>query len=128
MKTFSPSVLNRAVVLIAEAIEKKKAMAGRDLGKHPEDGKPITVATGRFGPFVKHGKLYATLPKGTASEDVTLEQAVQLLAARAAKGGKGGKAKGAKALQPDAANDDAVKAPQKPAKKAAKKKAGAKKA
>jgi DNA topoisomerase-1 len=118
--------LNRAVVLIAEALEKKKAMAGRDLGNHPEDGKPVTVATGRFGPFVKHGKLYATLPKGTASDDVTLEQAIALLAARAAKsgGGKKGKGKAAPAETAEAANDSAEKP-----KKAAKKKAsGGKKA
>ncbi|HVY12276.1 MAG TPA: type I DNA topoisomerase [Alphaproteobacteria bacterium] len=78
--------LNRAVVLIAEAIEKKKAMAGRELGNHPDDGKPITVATGRFGPFVKHGKTYANLSKDTKPENVTLEEALALLAKKAAKG------------------------------------------
>jgi DNA topoisomerase-1 len=77
----------------------------------------VTVATGRFGPFVKHGKLYATLPKGTESEKVTLEEAVALLAARAAKGK--GKGKAGKAAAPE--TEEAA-----PEKKVAKKKASAK--
>jgi DNA topoisomerase-1 len=105
--------LNRATVLMAEAIEKKKAMAGRDLGAHPEDGKPVSVATGRFGPFVKHGKTYATLPKGSKPEDITLEQAVELIAQRLAKGKGKGKEKAA-------APEEKTEA-KKPAKKAKKK-------
>ena len=43
---------------------------------------------GRFGPYVKHGKTNATLPKDIALEDVTLEQALELIAAKIAKSGK----------------------------------------
>ena len=105
--------LNRAVVLLAEKRAGKFAGRGaaaaplKDLGAHPETGEPIHVMAGRFGPYVKSGKINATLPKGTAPEDLTLEEALPLLAARAA----AAPAKGKKA----------------PAKKAAPKKAAAKK-
>jgi len=104
--------LNRAVALLAE----KKASRGargqaaaplKELGAHPESGDPVQVMAGRFGPYVKCGKINATLPKGTTPEDLTLEAALELVAAKAAAGGKGKKA---------------------PAKKAAAKKAPAKKA
>jgi DNA topoisomerase-1 len=95
--------LNRAVDLIAE----KRASGGkgrrgqaaplRELGAHPVSGKPIGVYGGRYGPYVKHEKTNATLPKDVAPETVTLEQAVELIDARAAKapakGGKGGKSR-----------------------------------
>ncbi|WP_288759186.1 type I DNA topoisomerase [uncultured Brevundimonas sp.] len=81
--------LNRAVALLAE---KRAGRAGRgaaaaplkDLGAHPETGEPIHVMAGRFGPYVKSGKINATLPKGAAPEDLTLEDALPLLAAKAA--------------------------------------------
>ncbi|MBI3418593.1 MAG: type I DNA topoisomerase [Proteobacteria bacterium] len=110
--------LNRAVVLIAEAIEKKKAMAGQELGKHP-DGKPVTAGTGRFGPYVKHGKVYANLSKGVKPEDVTLEEALELLAQRVAKA-KGGKGKEAAAPAPAEAKP-AKKKEKKPTAKSKKK-------
>ena len=74
--------LNRAVTVLAEA----KPASGRELGDHPGDGKPIVVRKGRFGPYVKHGKTNATLPKDLDMDDVTLEQAVELIAAKMAKG------------------------------------------
>ncbi len=77
---------------------------------------------GRFGPYVKSGKINATLPKGTAPEDMTMEVAVPLLAARALVAPKGKKAPAKKAAAPKAA---AAKKPA--AKKAAAKKAPAKK-
>lgn len=85
--------INRAVTVIAE----KAASGGRGrsapaalktLGDHPDEGGPITVHAGRYGPYVKHGKINATIPKGTEPEAVTMEQAVELIAARAAKAGK----------------------------------------
>lgn len=80
--------LNRAVALLAE---KRAGRPGRgaataplkDLGAHPETGEPIHVMADRFGPYVKSGKINATLPKGTAPEDLTLEAALPLLAAKA---------------------------------------------
>ncbi|HYC97954.1 type I DNA topoisomerase [Brevundimonas sp.] len=116
--------LNRAVVLLAEKRAGKFAGRGaaaaplKDLGAHPETGEPIHVMAGRFGPYVKSGKINATLPKGTAPEDLTLEDALPLLAARAlaapSKGKKAPAKKAATAKKPAA-------------KKAAPKKAAARK-
>jgi DNA topoisomerase-1 len=81
--------LNRAVALLAE--KRAGGFKGRgaataplkDLGAHPETGEPVHVMAGRFGPYVKSGKINATLPKGTAPEDLTMEAALPLLAAKA---------------------------------------------
>ena len=89
--------LNRAVTLIAEAPAGQKATT---LGDHPGDGKPVTVRAGRFGPYVQHGALRATLPKSVEPETVTLEAAVALLAAKAAKGGKKRPPKAARRKKP----------------------------
>ena len=113
--------LNRAVALLAE---KRAGRPGRgaataplkDLGAHPETGEPIHVMAGRFGPYVKSGKINATLPKGTAPEDLTLEDALPLLAAKAGAAPK----KKAPAKKAAAKKPAAKKAP---AKKAAKSKA-----
>ncbi|MFN3668665.1 MAG: type I DNA topoisomerase [Brevundimonas sp.] len=126
--------LNRAVVLLAEKRAGKFAGRGaataplKDLGAHPETGEPVQVMAGRFGPYVKSGKINATLPKGSAPEDMTMEIAVPLLAARAlaapAKGKKAPAAKKAAAPKAAAAKKPAAKKPA--AKKpAAKKKAAA---
>ncbi len=77
--------LNRAVSILAEAPGRGRAPAGKPLGDHPEDGKPVTLHDGRYGPYVKHGKLIASLPKGSDPEQTTLDSAVQVLAERAAK-------------------------------------------
>ena len=79
--------LNRAVTLIAEKTKngRGKSQALKELGEHPELGGPIQVMDGRYGPYVKHGKVNATLPKSVDPETVTLEQAVELIAAKAAK-------------------------------------------
>ena len=61
--------------------------AGRQLGEHPEEGGPVTVRPGRFGPYVNHGKLNATLPKGVDPDLVGLDEALALLSAKAAAGG-----------------------------------------
>ena len=60
--------------------------AGRELGEHPEGGK-VSVKAGRFGSYVNHGKINATLPKGTDPASLTLEEAVELIKAKAAGGG-----------------------------------------
>ncbi len=83
--------LNRAVVLLAEPSKGRgggaPATPTKQLGDHPSGGK-ITQHTGRFGPYVKHGKLMATITKAYDPETLTLDQAVEILAAKAAKGGK----------------------------------------
>ena len=62
------------------------AGAGRELGEHPEGGK-VSVKSGRFGSYVNHGKINATLPKGTDPASLTLEEAIELIKAKAAGGG-----------------------------------------
>ena len=77
--------LNRAVVLIAE--KKGGARVLRELGAHPEGGESVRLCSGRYGPYVQHRRLRASLPKGASADAFTLEEAVTLLAAKAAKGG-----------------------------------------
>ena len=103
--------LNRAVTLLAEAAEKGGRRRGatelRQLGPHPDDGEPVAVMEGRYGPYVKHGKVNATLPRGTGPDEVTLESAVRLITERVAKGpakrrggGRTAKAKTARSDKP----------------------------
>ncbi len=90
--------INRAVDLLAAAGGKaaKRPASGvlRELGSHPRDNKPVQLMRGRFGPYVRHGRTNASLPKGRDPETVELAEAVELLAAREAragqKGGRGG--------------------------------------
>ena len=93
----------------------------RELGAHPQSGLALKILDGRYGPYVTDGTVNASLPKGTAPEALTMDDAVELLARRAARmaagGGRRGRKKAAK-----------KKAAKKSAKKAAKKKAAKKKA
>jgi len=66
---------------------KRAATPARELGAHPADGKPIQLKSGRFGPYVQHGRLMASLPKDRDPESVGLDEAVALLAEKAAKKG-----------------------------------------
>ncbi len=68
--------------------------AGRVLGEHPTKGGPVTVKQGRYGAYVNHGKVNATLPRDADPESITLEAALALLAEKAAGGGGGGRALG----------------------------------
>ena len=116
--------LNRAVVLLAEKRAGKfsgrngAAAALKDLGAHPETGEPVHVMAGRFGPYVKSGKINATLPKGAVPEDLTMETALPLLAARAAaapaKGKKAAVKKTSPAKKPTAKKKAAAKKTAKP--------------
>jgi len=103
------------------------AVPGRDLGEHPTGGK-LVVRAGKYGPYVNWGKVNATLPKAMTQEAITLEQAVELVNAKAESSGvKGpGKAKAAKApAKKPAAKKPAAKKPA-AAKAAAKPKVAAK--
>ena len=89
--------MNRAV----EELAKKAASRGqgraaakplKELGEHPEGGGAINIMDGRYGPYVKWEKVNATLPKDTDPQDVTLDMAIQLIAEKSAKSGKGKKA------------------------------------
>jgi DNA topoisomerase-1 len=83
--------LNRAVTLIAEKRAGKGAGRGRgaaiaplkELGNHP-DGEPINLFNGRYGPYLKHGTINANIPRGADPVSITLEQAIELVDARAA--------------------------------------------
>jgi DNA topoisomerase-3 len=66
----------------------RAAGAAKELGAHPADGKPVELKSGRFGPYVQHGKLMASIPKDRPPEEVTLDEALALLAQKAAKTGK----------------------------------------
>ncbi|HAC15840.1 MAG TPA: DNA topoisomerase I, partial [Bacteroidetes bacterium] len=69
--------LSRAVSLLAEAKEKpKKAAELKNLGNHPTKGDPISVMNGRYGPYIKYGKLNVSLPKKEDPEQLTLEKAL----------------------------------------------------
>jgi DNA topoisomerase-1 len=61
----------------------------REIGKHPETGQPITAGIGRFGPFVRHEKTYASLEAGDEVFDIGLNRAVTLIAEKVAKGPSG---------------------------------------
>lgn len=101
--------LNRAVDALA-----KKLASIRTLGAHPKDAEPVMVRNGRFGPYVQHGQMVATLPRGTDMDDVTLDDAVALLAEK----GKPLKAKGAAAKKKTATKTAAKKTTTKAAKTA----------
>jgi len=78
--------LDRALELLAQ--KRQKAAPLRTLGAHPVSGKPLDVFEGRYGPYVKHEKTNATIPKDMDKDKITLEEAVALVDAKAAKGGK----------------------------------------
>ena len=138
--------INRAVVLLAE----KKAGTGKgrfqraaptvlkELGEHPSEGGKVQVLSGRYGPYVKHGDVNATLPRSKDPATLNINEAIALIAERIAKGPskpKGRRAKTSKttgkttsktakpATAADPPRNPAKKPAGKPAKKAATSKA-----
>ncbi len=125
--------------MLAEKVARAEERAGKilkELGEHPDSGKPVQLREGKYGPYIKHGSTNATLPKSAKPEDVTFEEALALVAEKEAKSGKGKKkapAKKKEAAEKKPAAKKKAPAKKKPAakkataKKAAPKKAAAKK-
>jgi DNA topoisomerase I len=67
----------------------------RELGTHPEDGEPINIYDGPYGPYIKYGKVNASLPEDATVEEISLETALKLVMEKAGtkKGGKKAAAK-----------------------------------
>jgi DNA topoisomerase-1 len=108
--------LNRAVTLIAEKRAKGPrgrrfgADPGRALGDHPTKGGAIVAKKGRYGPYVSHNGVNATLPADKTAETVTLEEAVPLIDARAERNAPAPHARPRKAKRPSPGTARHVKA------------------
>ncbi len=75
----------RALALLAEPKTgrgKRGSDPGTAIGTHPKDGKPITLHNGKYGPYLKHEKTNATIPKNLQGTTPSLEQSLEILAAR----------------------------------------------
>jgi DNA topoisomerase-1 len=125
--------MNRAVQLLAEKVASRgnrgqAAAPLRELGEHPEVGGPVNVMKGKYGPYVKWEKINATIPDTIEPEDLTIGQAVDLIAERAAKSGKKIAPAKKKAAPKKAAPKKPAAKKAAPKKKAAAKKPAAKKA
>jgi DNA topoisomerase-1 len=120
--------LNHAITLLAEKKAKgfkpRGAQALKELGPHPTSGLVVKIMKGRYGPYVTDGETNATIPNGANPENVTMDEAVALIAEREGKGG--GKKKKKAAPKKAAAPKKEAAAKKAPAKKAAPKKAVAK--
>ena len=85
--------MNHAVQLLAEKVASrggrgKAAKPIRELGDHPDEGGAVAIYDGKYGPYVKWEKVNATIPENTDPAELTMDQAVLLIAERQAKGGK----------------------------------------
>jgi DNA topoisomerase-1 len=124
--------MNRAVQVLAAKVTRGRTATAAplaELGEHPEGG-PVQVLAGRYGPYVKWGKVNATLPRDLEPGAVSMEKALELIAAKASKSGKKPAKKAAAKAEKAPAKKPAAKKPaaKKPAaKKPAAKKAAAKK-
>ncbi|MBX2863242.1 MAG: type I DNA topoisomerase [Leptolyngbyaceae cyanobacterium MAG.088] len=79
--------LERALELLAQPKRgrgRKAAKPLRELGKHPDSEELINIYDGPYGPYIKYEKVNASLPEGKKVEDVTLEEALEIIAAKAA--------------------------------------------
>ncbi|NEO98125.1 MAG: type I DNA topoisomerase [Symploca sp. SIO2E9] len=82
--------LERALELLAQPKKTRGSSRSqtktplKELGSHPDNEEPVNIYDGPYGPYVKHGKTNASLPEGKQVEDITLEIALELLAAKEA--------------------------------------------
>ena len=77
--------LDDAVEIFKQPKGGRKRKVLKELGEHPETGKPMQVLDGRYGPYIKMGRTNASLPKDESPEDITVERAVELIAEKKAK-------------------------------------------
>ena len=82
---------DRAIELIAKKEARNKPL--RVIGEHPESGEMVEIWEGRYGPYVKHQRTNASLPKNRPAEAVTMEEALELLKAKAGAKKGGGRRK-----------------------------------
>ncbi len=83
--------VDEALALLAEPPRRRGQRAAgplKELGADPVSGKPMTVRTGRYGPYVTDGEVNASLRQGDSPESITVERAAELLAARRERVGK----------------------------------------
>jgi DNA topoisomerase-1 len=95
-----PSVDLLFTIGLDEALErirnKNRRPVLRELGEHPGTGKPLQILKGRYGPYVTDGETNATIGRDADPEDMTMDEAVRLLAEAAALPKKPGRRKTAK--------------------------------
>ena len=86
--------LEEALALLAQDKRRRRTSARaaplKVLGSHPVTNRELKVLSGRYGPYVTDGKINASLPRGSRPEELTIEQATDLLQARAARIAAGG--------------------------------------
>jgi DNA topoisomerase-1 len=85
--------LEQAVELLRQPKGKRQAAQPktlREMGKHPITERPLTILSGRYGPYVSDGEINASLQRGMNPEGLTIDDAVNLLEARAARIAEGG--------------------------------------
>jgi DNA topoisomerase-1 len=118
--------LNRAVTLVAEKRAKPSrgrrfgGDPGRALGDHPSKGGPVVAKPGRYGPYVSHNGVNATLPADKTADAVTLDEAVALIDAKADRNAPAPHARPRKSKRPSPGTSRHVKAGNRPGAKPAK--------
>ncbi len=102
--------LDRALELLSQPKaargRSKTATPLKELGAHPESGELINVYDGRYGPYVKHGDINASLSKDESVENFTLQKALDLLATKEAAGGGKSSSKSKKSTKTAAAKSE----------------------
>jgi DNA topoisomerase-1 len=118
--------LNQAVELLKQVRTRSAPTPLKELGKHPADEQPVAIFEGRYGPYIKHGKINVTVPKEREIDQISLEEALNWIADKAARKGVKGAARPKRPAAKKAAPKRA--AAKSATKKTAKKAAGRKKA
>lgn len=72
--------LKRALELLAQKKKPKKSSVIKELGEHPQNGQPVQVMDGRYGPYIKYGKKNISLPDDVEPENISMDQVVELIA------------------------------------------------